>query len=96
MLPVRSSPRRGYSHLARRTESFVVAENSPNLNGVRRMFRTRLSECLYRLDTPRRMERDCGPSNMEEDARQHLDLVVAATLTLLGLIIGFSFSMVIS
>jgi hypothetical protein len=35
-------------------------------------------------------------NNMEEDARQDLDLVVAATLTLLGLIIGFSFSMAIS
>jgi hypothetical protein len=35
-------------------------------------------------------------NNLEEDARQDLDLVVAATLTLLGLIIGFSFSMAIS
>jgi hypothetical protein len=35
-------------------------------------------------------------NNFEEDARQDLDLVVAATLTLLGLIIGFSFSMAIS
>jgi hypothetical protein len=35
-------------------------------------------------------------NNMEEDARQDLDLVVAATLTLLGLIIGFSFSMAIN
>ena len=35
-------------------------------------------------------------NNFEEDARQDLDLVVAATLTLLGLIIGFSFSMAIN
>jgi hypothetical protein len=35
-------------------------------------------------------------NNLEEDARQDLDLVVTATLTLLGLIIGFSFSMAIS
>ena len=33
---------------------------------------------------------------LEENARQDLDLVVTATLTLLGLIIGFSFSMAIS
>src|SRR5271169_4446394 len=32
---------------------------------------------------------------MEEGVRQDLDLIVAATLTLLGLIIGFSFSMAI-
>ncbi|MGB2663762.1 MAG: hypothetical protein WAK48_07155 [Candidatus Acidiferrum sp.] len=32
-------------------------------------------------------------NNLEEDAYQDFDLVVAATLTLLGLIIGFSFSM---
>jgi hypothetical protein len=31
--------------------------------------------------------------DLEEDARQDLDVIVAATLTLLGLIIGFSFSM---
>jgi hypothetical protein len=31
--------------------------------------------------------------DQEEDARQDLDVIVAATLTLLGLIIGFSFSM---
>jgi len=35
-------------------------------------------------------------NNLEEDARRDLELVVAATLTLLGLIIGFSFSMAIS
>jgi hypothetical protein len=35
-------------------------------------------------------------NNLEEDTRQDLDLVVTATLTLLGLIIGFSFSMAIS
>jgi hypothetical protein len=34
--------------------------------------------------------------NLEEHARQDLDLIVSATLTLLGLIIGFSFSMAIS
>jgi hypothetical protein len=34
--------------------------------------------------------------NLESDARQDLDLITAATLTLLGLIIGFSFSMAIS
>src|SRR5271169_2797997 len=33
--------------------------------------------------------------NLEEGERQDLDLIVAATLTLLGLIIGFSFSMAI-
>jgi len=33
---------------------------------------------------------------LEEDERQDLDVIVAATLTLLGLIIGFSFSMAIS
>lgn len=33
---------------------------------------------------------------LQEDERQDFDLVLAATLTLLGLIIGFSFSMVIS
>jgi hypothetical protein len=32
-------------------------------------------------------------SNREEEARHDLDLIVAAVLTLLGLIIGFSFSM---
>jgi hypothetical protein len=37
-----------------------------------------------------------GPSNLEEDARQDLDLIVTGALTLLGLIIGFSFSMAIS
>src|SRR5580704_5511481 len=35
-------------------------------------------------------------SNLDEDVRHDLDLIVAATLTLLGLIIGFSFSMAIS
>ena len=35
-------------------------------------------------------------SNLEEDARQDLDLIVTGALTLLGLIIGFSFSMAIS
>jgi hypothetical protein len=34
--------------------------------------------------------------NLDEDVREDLDLIVAATLTLLGLIIGFSFSMAIS
>jgi hypothetical protein len=34
--------------------------------------------------------------NLEEDARQDLDVIVGATLTLLGLIIGFSFSMAIN
>jgi hypothetical protein len=34
--------------------------------------------------------------NMEEDEREDFGLIVAATLTLLGLIIGFSFSMAIS
>ena len=34
--------------------------------------------------------------NLEEDARQDLEIIVGATLTLLGLIIGFSFSMAIS
>ena len=34
--------------------------------------------------------------NLEEDAHKDLDLIVGATLTLLGLIIGFSFSMAIS
>jgi len=34
--------------------------------------------------------------NLAEDARQDLDLIVAGTLTLLGLIIGFSFSMAVS
>jgi hypothetical protein len=34
--------------------------------------------------------------NLEENALQDLDLIVAAALTLLGLIIGFSFSMAIS
>ena len=33
---------------------------------------------------------------IDEDLRQDLDLILAATLTLLGLIIGFSFSMAIS
>jgi len=33
---------------------------------------------------------------VEEDARQDLDLIVPATLTLLGLLIGFSFSMAIN
>jgi len=33
---------------------------------------------------------------LEEDMRHDLDVIVAATLTLLGLIIGFSFSMAIS
>jgi hypothetical protein len=33
---------------------------------------------------------------LEEDARQDLDLIVPATLTLLGLLIGFSFSMAIN
>jgi hypothetical protein len=33
---------------------------------------------------------------LEEPARQDLDLIVSATLTLLGLIVGFSFSMAIS
>jgi predicted membrane protein len=33
------------------------------------------------------------PQPMDEDLRHDLDVVVAATLTLLGLIIGFSFSM---
>lgn len=33
---------------------------------------------------------------LEEDVHRDLDLIVAATLTLLGLIIGFSFSMAIS
>jgi hypothetical protein len=33
---------------------------------------------------------------VEEDARQDLDLIVPATLTLLGLVIGFSFSMAIN
>ncbi len=35
-------------------------------------------------------------SSLDEDARHSLDVIVAATLTLLGLIIGFSFSMAIS
>jgi hypothetical protein len=34
--------------------------------------------------------------NVDEDVLKDLDLIVAATLTLLGLIIGFSFSMAIS
>jgi hypothetical protein len=34
--------------------------------------------------------------NLEEAKRQDLDLIVSATLTLLGLIIGFSFSMAIN
>lgn len=34
--------------------------------------------------------------NLDEDARHDLDLIVNSTLTLLGLIIGFSFSMAIS
>jgi hypothetical protein len=34
--------------------------------------------------------------NLEEDARRDLEIIVGATLTLLGLIIGFSFSMAIS
>jgi hypothetical protein len=34
--------------------------------------------------------------NLDEDALKDLDLIAAATLTLLGLIIGFSFSMAIS
>jgi len=34
--------------------------------------------------------------SLAEDARQDLDLIVAGALTLLGLIIGFSFSMAIS
>ena len=34
--------------------------------------------------------------NLEEDEREDFSLIVAATLTLLGLIIGFSFSMAIS
>lgn len=33
---------------------------------------------------------------LEEDSREDLDIILAATLTLLGLIIGFSFSMAIS
>jgi hypothetical protein len=33
---------------------------------------------------------------LEEDARQDLDLILPATLTLLGLLIGFSFSMAIN
>src|SRR5271170_4187588 len=33
---------------------------------------------------------------LEQDVRQDLDLLVSATLTLLGLIVGFSFSMAIS
>jgi hypothetical protein len=33
---------------------------------------------------------------MEDDARDDLDLIITSTLTLLGLIIGFSFSMAIS
>src|SRR5271169_5636348 len=32
----------------------------------------------------------------EEDERENLDLIIGATLTLLGLLIGFSFSMAIS
>jgi hypothetical protein len=35
-------------------------------------------------------------SQLEKDVHQDLDIIVAATLTLLGLIIGFSFSMAIS
>jgi FtsH-binding integral membrane protein len=35
-------------------------------------------------------------TNLDEDARHDLDLIVNSTLTLLGLIIGFSFSMAIS
>jgi len=35
-------------------------------------------------------------NGMEEDVRHDLDVIVAATLTLLGLIIGFSFSMAIN
>ena len=34
--------------------------------------------------------------NLDEDTLKDLDLIVPATLTLLGLIIGFSFSMAIS
>jgi hypothetical protein len=34
--------------------------------------------------------------NLDEDVLKDLDLIVAATLTLLGLIVGFSFSMAIS
>jgi len=34
--------------------------------------------------------------NLEEESRQEIDVVAAATLTLLGLLIGFSFSMAIS
>ena len=34
--------------------------------------------------------------DLDEDVLKDLDLIVAATLTLLGLIIGFSFSMTIS
>jgi hypothetical protein len=37
-----------------------------------------------------------GRRQLEEDAREHLGVILAATLTLLGLIIGFSFSMAIS
>jgi len=33
---------------------------------------------------------------VDEDARKDLDLIVPATLTLLGLVIGFSFSMAIN
>ena len=36
------------------------------------------------------------PWNLEEDEREHFGVVVGASLTLLGLIIGFSFSMAIS
>jgi len=35
-------------------------------------------------------------SSLDEEARQDLDVITAATLTLLGLIIGFSFSMALS
>lgn len=35
-------------------------------------------------------------SSLDEGARQDLDVITAATLTLLGLIIGFSFSMALS
>ena len=37
-----------------------------------------------------------GQQNLEEANRHDLDLIVTATLTLLGLIIGFSFSMAVN
>jgi hypothetical protein len=58
------------------------------------VFAASLATLLLSVDIGRRVASKLLP--VKEDERDDLDLVIAASLTLLGLIIGFSFSMAVS